>query len=106
MGNFSSRRQTLRSLPCFPRLQTLLIPPKLSEAMGTLPARRDERDGSEARSSLLTHVVSEALKPIHQIYVLGYHRGSAWGFVSIRRLCWYHSEDEHKLLRSLGALLC
>lgn len=61
-GNLHSRRQPLHSPPCFPRVQTALIPPKISHAVGTLPARGDERDGSEAKSSRLTQGVSEAAK--------------------------------------------
>lgn len=58
----SSRWQTLCSLPCFPSAQTLLGLPKMGDAVGTLPARGHERDGSEARSFLLTRGVSEAAK--------------------------------------------
>lgn len=60
-GNMFKRAEPL--LPSFfARVQTPLVFPRIGDAVGTLPARADERDGSKARSSLLTHGVSEAAK--------------------------------------------
>lgn len=59
-GNLSSRRQTLCSPPCFPGCRRSSPPD--GRCGGHASRHRDQRDGSEARASLLTRGC-EAAKP-------------------------------------------